>query len=184
MTIDLRNRPININHCMYMVTCLPSNHYEELCSCISTFHSTWQIVRNQPPAQVKDIQVVGHIGKDMTSTKVVMVGLKCSTLHRFENKGHYRPVQWKCLQNRRKTIQSIGQDLPALIVHLNLFPAHLGDPRFASQQQDSSHQRNCRKQISQGLQTCLHCSRCLMRITMQLMRVTIRRTWVVQKADS
>jgi len=81
MTVDLGNKPINIICRMGMVTRLQSNHFQALCSFVITFHSTWPTVHNQPPGQAKDIQVMGHSGKDMTSTKVVMVGFKCFPLH-------------------------------------------------------------------------------------------------------
>jgi hypothetical protein len=71
---------------------------------------------------------MGHSGKDMTFTKMVMVGLKYSPLLRFQDKCRHLQVPAECLQNRRKTIQSIGQHLPPLILHLNILPVHLGDP--------------------------------------------------------
>ena len=70
---------------------------------------------------------MGHRGKDMTHTKVVMAGLKCSPLRSSQDKGRYFQVQRECLQDRRKIIQSISQHLPARLLHLNIIPAHLGD---------------------------------------------------------
>ena len=91
-TVDLGNTPINIICHMGMVTRLHSSHSQALCSFISTLHSRWHTVRNQPPAQAKNIQVMGHSCKDMTSTKVIMVGLKCTPLPRFQDKGHHLQV--------------------------------------------------------------------------------------------
>jgi len=71
-------KPINIIHRMGMVTSNHSHQIQALHSVISTLNSTWQTVRNEPPVQDKDIQVISHSGKDMTSAKVVMVGLKWS----------------------------------------------------------------------------------------------------------
>jgi len=79
-TVQLRNKPINIIRRRGMVARLHSSHFQVLRSFISTLHSTRQILCNQPPVQAKDIRVVGHSGKAMTSTKDDMVGLKCSPL--------------------------------------------------------------------------------------------------------
>ena len=127
-TVNLGNNPININHHMGMVPHVQSNHFQALLSLICSPHTTCHTLHDKPPVQGKDIQVMGHHGKDMTSTKVVMVGLKCSPLRRFHDKGHHFQVHWECLQDCQKTIQSIGQHCAALIVHLNLLPAHLEDP--------------------------------------------------------
>jgi len=70
---------------------------------------------------------MGHRGKDMTCTKVVMGGLKCSPLRSSQDKGRHLQVHRECLQDRRKIIQSISQHLPARLRNLNLIPAHLGD---------------------------------------------------------
>jgi len=48
------------------------------CSFITIVHSAWHRVPNQPQEHVKDILVIHHSGKDMSSTKVVMMGDKCS----------------------------------------------------------------------------------------------------------
>jgi hypothetical protein len=118
---------------MGMVTSLYSYHFHVLCSFISTLHSTLNPVSNQPPEQGKHIQVMGHSGKDMTFTKVVMVGSKCCPLHRFHDKGRHRQVHRECLQDRQKIIQSISQYLPVLILQLNHLPVQLGDLWLASQ---------------------------------------------------
>ena len=70
---------------------------------------------------------MGHHGKDMTRTKVVMAGLKCSPLRSSQDNGCHLQLHRECLQDRRKIIQSISQHLPARLLHLNLIPAHLGD---------------------------------------------------------
>jgi len=165
-----------------MVTRLHSSHFEALRSFIGTLHSTWHPVRNQPPAHVQDIPVMGHSGKDITSTKVVMVGLKCSPLHRLQDKGCHPQVHRECLQDCLKTIQSIGQHLAALLLNLDLLPVHVGDPRVASQRNDSSRVRNSETDMSPGLRTCLQCPRFPTTIMMQMKKATIRRTWAVQKA--
>ena len=166
-----------------MVTRLHSGYFEALRTSISTLHSTCHTVRTQPPAQGKDIQVMGRNGKDMTSTKVVMVGRKCSPICRFQDMGRHLQMHGECLQDCRKTIQSIGQHLSALVLHLNLILANLGDPRLGSQRKGSSSLRNRGKQMLYGLQSCLHCWICPTTIMMQMMRATIRRTWAVRKAN-
>jgi len=132
---SLGNKPINIICRMGIVTHLHSRHFEALCSFISILHSTWHTVGNQPPAQAKHIRVVGHSGMDMTSTEVVVVGLQYSAHHRFQQKGCHLKVLQQYLQNRRKTIQSIGQHLLPLILHLHLILAHLGDPNKPPKEQ-------------------------------------------------
>ena len=181
--VNLGNKPINIICRMGMVTCLHSSQFQILRTFINILHSTWHTVRNQPPVQAKDFQVMGHSGNNMTSTKVVMAGLKCSPLCRFQDKGPHLQVHWECLQDCRTTIQSIGQHLPSLILHLNLLPVHPGDHRLASQWKHSSCLQNRRTQMSQGLLTSLHCRWFPMTIMMQKMRAIIRWTWAVQKAN-
>lgn len=127
-TVYLGNKLINIIHRMGLVTCLHSNHWQVLHCFMSTFQSTRHTVRNQPPVQAKEIQVFDHSGKDMTSTKIVMVGRKCFPLHRLQDKGCHFQVDWECLQNHRNTTQQMVQHLPPLILYLNHSPAHLWDP--------------------------------------------------------
>jgi len=164
---------------MGMVTCLHNNHFQVVCSVISTLHSTWHTVCNQPQGQAKDIQVMGHSGKDKTTIKVVMVGLECSPLCGFQNMGCHLQVHQECLQDGQKTIQSIGQHLTAQIIHLNLLPGCQRDPRLASQWNGSSHLRNLGKQMSQGLKTCIHCQRCPTMIKIRMIRARISWTWAV-----
>jgi hypothetical protein len=81
-----------------------------------------------------------------------------------QHKGHRLQVHRECLQDRQETILSIGQHLPAHLLHLDLLPAHLGDLPLASQRNDSCRLRNHGKLMSQGLQTCRHCGDFLRRI--------------------
>jgi len=182
-TVDLGNIPIDIIRRMGMVTCLHSSHFQGRRSVINILHSTWHPVRNQPPAQAKDILVMGHSGKDMTSTKGDMTGLKCSPLRRFQDNGRHHQVHRECLQDCLKTIHSIGQHPPALIFHMNLLPAHLEDRQLASPRNNCSRQRTCRKLMPQGMRPCLHWQRLHMTIMVQLMRATFHRTWAVQKGS-
>jgi len=148
-TVELGIKPINITHCMGMVTPLHSSHFLALSSFITIVLSTCHTVRYQPPAQVKNIQGTGHSGKDMTSTtKVVMAGLKCSPLHRYKDKGHFLQAHQECLQELWKTIQSIIHHRPALILDLNLLPVCLHEDPIALQRKHFSCPRNHRKQMS------------------------------------
>jgi hypothetical protein len=61
---------------MGMVTRLHSRYIQVLRSILSTLNSTSHSVCNQLPAEANNIQGMGYSGKDMTSTKVVMGGLK------------------------------------------------------------------------------------------------------------
>jgi hypothetical protein len=97
-TVTMGNTPINIVRRKGMVTLLRSSHFQVLRSLITSLHSTWHTVRNLLTAQAKDIlQVVGHDGKDITCTKAVMAGLKCSPLRRSQDKGCQLQVDWECL---------------------------------------------------------------------------------------
>jgi len=156
------------------------SRHSAVLSALSIQHDT---VRNQPPVQAMEIEVMGHSGNDMTSTKGVMVGLKCSPLQRFQDKCRQHEVHRVCLQDCWKIIQSIGQHRWALIVHLNHLPAHQGDPWLAYQWKDSSRLQNCGEQMSQELHSCLHCQRCRTISMMQMMIATICRTWVVQNTN-
>jgi len=59
-----------MTHHMGIFTCLPSGHIEALHSDITIVQSITHTDRDQPSAQTKYIQVMGHSGKNMTSTKV------------------------------------------------------------------------------------------------------------------
>jgi hypothetical protein len=119
-TVNLGNTRIKIICRKGTVTILHSSHFHVLCSCITSLHSTCHTVCNLPAAQAKNIQDMGHRGKDMTCTKVSMAGLKCSPLRSSQDKGRHLQAHSECLQNSRGIIQLIGQHLPARIVHLNL----------------------------------------------------------------
>jgi len=59
-------------------------------------------------------------------------GFHMFPLHTFQNQGCHLQVHWEYLQDQWNTIKSIGQCLPALILHLDLVQIHLGDPSLAS----------------------------------------------------
>ena len=124
-TVNLGNTPIIIICRQGMVTLLHSSHFQALRSSISSLHSTCDTVGNLPAAQANNIQVMGHRGTDITCTKAVMAGLKCSPLRSFQDKGRHFQVHQECLQDRREIIHSISQHLPARLLHLNLIPAQL-----------------------------------------------------------
>lgn len=67
---------------------------------------------------------------------------------------------------------------------MDLLPAHLGDHPFASQLKDSSPHQTNGKVTSQGLQINIHYLSFPPMQMMQIMRVMIHQTWVVQKAKS
>jgi len=80
-----------------------------------------------------DFQLMGHCGKVKTSTKVVIVSLKCSAHSSFQDKGHHVQKYQECLYDCWNTIQSIKQQLPAQLLHLHLLPVDLEEPPFVSQ---------------------------------------------------
>jgi len=182
-TVNLGNTPMNIFHCKCTVTLLHSSHFQALHCLITSFHSTWHSVRNLPAAQSKDFHVMGHRDKDITCTKVVMAGPKCSPLRSSQDTGRHLHVHRECVQDHRAIILSIGQHLPARLLHVNFLPALQGDTTYSSRRRDCSHQRNRGQQMSHGLRTYTHCQRCTTTNMKQLMSVTIRRTWAVQKAN-
>jgi len=77
---------------------------------------------------------MGHRGKDMTCTKVVMADHKCSPLWSIQDKSRHLQMLRVCLHDHRETIQSIGQHLPARLLHLNLLPGHLEHTPLVSRQ--------------------------------------------------
>jgi len=83
-SVDLWNKHIIFICHRCMVTLLHSSHFQVLLSFTTILHSTGHTVPNQAPVPAKDCQVLGHSGQDMTSTKVVMAGLKCSTSKGFK----------------------------------------------------------------------------------------------------
>jgi len=91
-TVNLGNTPIHIIRHKGMVTHLHSSHFQALRSFITSLYPTWHTVRNLPGVQGKDIQVMGHRGKDMICTKVDIAGLKCSPLSSSQDKGRHLQV--------------------------------------------------------------------------------------------
>ena len=183
-TVELGNTPIN-NICR---NCMLIHHSSSLIHALRSFitivHSTWHLVGHQPPAQANDFQAMGHSGKDKTSRKVVMACLQCSSLCIFQRKGHHLQVQRECLQDCQVTIQSIGLNIPALLLfHLDRLPAQQGDPPLASRQNYSSLQWDCRQHMSLELQTWPHCWRSPTMNVMHMMRAMISWAWVVLKAS-
>jgi hypothetical protein len=79
-TGDRENTPINIIPSIGMVTLLSSSNFQAHRSFITILHSTSPTtLRNQPPAQANDIQVICRSGKDITSTIAIMASFKLST---------------------------------------------------------------------------------------------------------
>jgi len=126
---------------------------------------------------------MGHFGKDITSTKVIMASFKWFLRSSSQHKDRHLQVDRECLQDRWEIIQSIGQHLPSLLLHLALFPAHVGDHPLASQQNNSCCLQYRGKQMSQDLRTCPNCCRFAMTVKMQMMRATICQTWAVQRVN-
>jgi len=158
-----------------------SHHFQALPSSTTMPHSTWHQAHNQALEHPKDIRVMGYGGKHMNSPKEVMVDHKCSPLSNSQDMGCHLQEHLECLQHRLKTIRSFSRHLPPLL-HQDNVPAHLGGPPLASQWHDFCWLQNCRGLMLQGLRICLHCQRFLMTNTMQIMRVTIHRTWAGPKA--
>jgi len=167
-----------------MHTGLHSSHFQVLRRLNRSLHSIWHTIRNQPPAQPEDFQIMGHSGNDMTSTNGVMAGLKWSAICSFQDYGCHLQVLWECLQDYQETIQSIHQYLPGLCLLLDLLVAHLGDPQLASQQNNSSGQPHCWKQKSLGLQTSRYCRRYHKTKRLPIMRAIILLTCTVEKANA
>jgi len=130
-----------------------------------------------------DFQVIGQCGKVITSTKVVIVSLKCSAHSSSQDKGRHLQTHQECLYDCWKTIQSIKQQLQAQLLHFHLLPPDLGEPPFASQWKDYIHQWNGGDQMSHELQSCSDCQICFLDTTMQMMRTMIHWTWAVQRAN-
>jgi hypothetical protein len=107
-TVILGYTPMNIIYHKGTVTLLHSSHFPVLCSFITSLHSTSHTVRNLAAAHSKDMHIMGHCGKDMTCTKVVMVDLKCSPYHSSQDKGHHLQVHHECLQYCQQIIHSIS----------------------------------------------------------------------------
>jgi len=179
-TVDLGNTLLKIIRRMDIVTPLRSSYFQALRSFIRRLYSTWYTDRNVPALQAQDSQPMVHYGNYLTRTEVVMVGLTCSPRCSFHDKGCHHQVHGKCLQDCQGITQSISQQLPARLLHLNLLPAHLGDIPSAPRQIDSSRQRNRWNIMSQGLRTCPQWRKCPTLNMMQLFISRIHRTWAVQ----
>jgi len=124
---------------------------------------------------------MSHVCKDTTSPTVAMVDMKCSPLSSSPDRGCHLPSHLECLQHWLQTIQSIGRHRPALL-HMDNFPAHLGDLPLASPRNNLSRQQNRAGQMWQGLLICPHYQRFLVTNLMQMVRAMIRRTWAGLKA--
>jgi len=61
---------------MDMISLVHSSRFQVLCSSTIILNSSWHPASNQALVQSQDLQGIGHCGKEMTSTKVVMAGLK------------------------------------------------------------------------------------------------------------
>jgi len=72
---------------------------------------------------------------------------------------------------------------PALLLLLDLLPAHLGELPIASRWNDSCGLRYHGKQISYKSQTRPHCRRVRMRIMIQMVTRTISQTWAVENVN-
>jgi len=157
-----------------------SHHFQALPSSTTMPHSTWHQAHNQALVQPKNIRVMGHCVKYMISPKEVMVDLKCFPLSNSQAMSRYLQAYLECLLHRLKAIQSFGRHCPPLL-HQNIFPAHLGDPILASQRNDFTRLRNPGGRMLHGLWICPHYQRFPMANMMQIMRATIRQTWVGPK---
>jgi len=154
-----------------------SHHFQALPSSTTMPHSTWHQARSQALVPPKDIRVMGHCVKYMISPKEVMVDLKYSPLSNSQDMGCHLQAHLKCLQHGLKTIRSFGRHCPPLL-HQDNFSAHLGDPLLASHRNDFTRLQNRRGQMLQGLRIWPHYQRFPMVNMMQIMRATIRQTWV------
>jgi len=171
----------DFNHLRGIVTCLCSYHSQVLTSSTTLPHAAWHQARNQAQVQPKDIRVMGHRGKDTTSTQEVMVDLKCSPLSNSQDGGRHLWVHLECLQHCLATIQLVGGHLPPLL-HTKNYTAHLGDHPLATQPKNFTRRRNHTGQRLQGLWRCPHYQRFLITNCTQNERAMIRRTWVGPKA--
>jgi len=83
---------------------------------------------SQPTTSARQqYSLMGHSGNHMTLTKVAMVSLKYFANHSAQDRGCYLQLHWECLWDRCDIIQSIGQHLSGLLLHLNFPTVHLGD---------------------------------------------------------
>jgi len=143
-------------------------------------HSTWHEAHNQALVQPRDIWVMGQRGKHKISPKKVMVDLECSPLSNSQDMSPHLQTHLECLQHCLEKFQSFCRQLPPLL-HRDNFPGYLGDPPVGSQQNDFSRVRNREWQMVQGLPICSHYQIFPKTNRMQMMRVTIHRTWAGPK---
>jgi len=109
------------------------------------------------------------------------VDLKCFPHSYSQDVGRHLQAHLQCLQHCLKSITSFGRHIPPLL-HQDIFPAHLRGPTLPSQRNDFCLLRICGGLMLQELRICLHYQRVLMTNTMQIMRVTLCRTWAGPKA--
>jgi len=183
MIFDLVNTPNNIIHSVGMVMCLHCSLRQALCSFSTIVHRPSHTVRNLLPAQALNFAVMGHSGKDMTSTKVVMVGLKCSALRRFQDKWWPLRLHSDCHQAHWDTIPKICRPHRTPIFHLNLLLIHLGDPPFASKWHYYHCELNNGMLMFDALRMCPKCQRYSTTNLRLITRKMICSTWAVMKAN-
>jgi len=119
------------------VTLLCIHNFQALPSSTTLPQSTWLQAHNTAPVQPKDIWVVAWRGRDTISPKQVMVDIKCYSLSNSQDKGRHLLVYSKLLQQHLWTILSFGR-LPTPLLDWYTSLTHLGDPQYATQQNDSS----------------------------------------------
>ena len=133
-TLNSGNRQIKFILHQGIVTHHRSHHFQALPRSTTLPNSTWHQAYNQAQVgQPKDISVMGHCGKNMTSPMVAMVDLKCSPLNNSQDRGRHLRAHLECLQHRLVTIQSIGRHRPPPL-HTDKFLAHLGDLPLGSKE--------------------------------------------------
>jgi len=160
----------------------PHRHnFQMLPSSTTMPHSTSHEAHNHALVQPKNIQVMGHGGKHMISSKEVMVDLKCSPLSNSQHMVHHLQAHLECLQHHLDTIQSFGRPLRPLL-HKDNFPAHLEDHPFTSQWNDFSCMRNHRRWMLPGLRICPYHRRYSKTNMMQIIRAMVCQTWAGPKA--
>jgi hypothetical protein len=143
-------------------------------------HSTWHKARNQAVVQPKDISVMGHCGKHMLSIKEVMVDLKCSPHSNGLDMSAHLQAHLEWIQHCLKTNHSFGWYLPPQLLQDN-FQAHLGEPQLACQWNVIYRLWNLSGRTLQRLRICPQYQPFPMTNRMQIMRVTISRTWAKPK---
>jgi len=108
-TLNSSNPQIYFIHHQGIVNRLHSHHFQALPSSATLPHSAWHQPHNQAVVQPKNIRVISHHGKDMTSPMEGMVKLKCSPLNNSQIRRHHLQGHLDCLQYRLETFQSFGR---------------------------------------------------------------------------